>query len=218
MIKNASEGIVQDALDKASKDRTTIIIAHRLSTIKNATKIIVMSDGNIVETGTHDELMSKKGDYYKLVEAQKIEQEKLAEEEQEDGLVPPDVLLTARKEDIVPEEDHAINRVITNKSASSAILARRRNDLEAATKFDYEFTTRELIQKIAKINWPEMPFIALGSFASFVTGIIFPIFAIIFAKIIQSFSKPEDELRHDARFWSLMFCKLRNMFFFSLFH
>jgi len=40
-------------LDKASKDQTTIVIAHRLSTIRNATKIIVMNDGEIIETGTH---------------------------------------------------------------------------------------------------------------------------------------------------------------------
>ncbi|GES94504.1 ABC multidrug transporter Mdr1 [Rhizophagus clarus] len=203
-LDTQSEGIVQDALDKASKNRTTIVIAHRLSTIRNATKIVVMNHGIIVETGTHDELMLKKGSYFNLVEAQRIQQAKKTRESAENA-GSSDVLVTARNEDIVPEEDHAIGRVITNKSASSAILAKRKADLEAGMKFDYEFTTRELLLKVAKINKPEIPFIILGLFSSIVSGIVYPVFAIIFAKIIQSFSKTGDELMHDARFWALMF-------------
>ncbi|CAB4426820.1 unnamed protein product [Rhizophagus irregularis] len=203
-LDTQSEGIVQDALDKASKNRTTIVIAHRLSTIRNATKIVVMNHGVIVESGTHDGLMSKKGSYFNLVEAQRIQQAKKAKEstENEDS---SDVLVTARNEDIVPEEDHAIGRVITNKSASSAILAKRKADLEAGMKFDYEFTTIELLRKVTKINKPEIPFIILGLFSSIVSGVVYPVFAIIFAKIIQSFSKTGDELRNDAKFWALMF-------------
>ncbi|CAB4489205.1 unnamed protein product [Rhizophagus irregularis] len=203
-LDTQSEGIVQDALDKASKNRTTIVIAHRLSTIRNATKIVVMNHGVIVESGTHDELMSKKGSYFNLVEAQRIQQAKKAKEstENEDS---SDVLVTARNEDIVPEEDHAIGRVITNKSASSAILVKRKADLEAGMKFDYEFTTIELLRKVTKINKPEIPFIILGLFSSIVSGVVYPVFAIIFAKIIQSFSKTGDELRNDAKFWALMF-------------
>lgn len=55
-----SEAIIQDALDVLSKDRTTLIVAHRLSTITHADKIIVMQHGQIVETGTHKELIAKK--------------------------------------------------------------------------------------------------------------------------------------------------------------
>lgn len=58
---------VQSALDEARKGRTCIVIAHRLSTIQTADIIAVMSHGVVIEKGTHDELMAKKGAYYKLV-------------------------------------------------------------------------------------------------------------------------------------------------------
>ncbi|MDU6507009.1 MAG: ATP-binding cassette domain-containing protein, partial [Staphylococcus sp.] len=67
-----SEAIIQDALDVLSKDRTTLIVAHRLSTITHADKIIVMQHGQIVETGTHKELIAKKGEYEHLYSIQDL--------------------------------------------------------------------------------------------------------------------------------------------------
>lgn len=61
-----SESIIQEALDVLSKDRTTLIVAHRLSTITHADKIVVIENGNIVETGTHRELIAKQGAYEHL--------------------------------------------------------------------------------------------------------------------------------------------------------
>ncbi|XP_062434253.1 bile salt export pump [Rhea pennata] len=66
-LDTESEKTVQAALDKAREGRTCIVIAHRLSTIQNSNIIAVMSQGIIVEKGTHDELMAKEGAYYKLV-------------------------------------------------------------------------------------------------------------------------------------------------------
>jgi len=65
-IDSEIEALIQDALTKIMKNRTTIIIAHRLSTIKNVDKIIVLSHGRIVEEGTHEKLLKLKGIYYKL--------------------------------------------------------------------------------------------------------------------------------------------------------
>lgn len=69
-LDNKSEKIVQKALDNLMKNRTVIVIAHRLSTIKNANKIIVINDGNIVEEGTHAELIKHKGAYSALYDMQ----------------------------------------------------------------------------------------------------------------------------------------------------
>lgn len=61
---------MQEALDEALKGRTAIVIAHRLSTIRNAHKIGVIDSGKIVEHGTHEELLEKRGFYYNLINAQ----------------------------------------------------------------------------------------------------------------------------------------------------
>ncbi|KAL6735591.1 hypothetical protein Aduo_006015 [Ancylostoma duodenale] len=69
-----SEKIVQAALEKAAKGRTTITIAHRLSTIQNVGRIFVLEQGKVVEVGSHSELMDKNGIYAKLIKAQQFEE------------------------------------------------------------------------------------------------------------------------------------------------
>ena len=71
-LDTESERLVQEALDRLMKNRTTIVIAHRLSTIKNADMICVMHEGVIVERGKHDELIKLNGYYKKLVDMQKF--------------------------------------------------------------------------------------------------------------------------------------------------
>ncbi|MFV0301606.1 MAG: ABC transporter ATP-binding protein [Paracoccus sp. (in: a-proteobacteria)] len=69
-LDTASARLVQDALDTLSQDRTTLVIAHRLSTIRQADKIVVIEAGRVVEQGTHDQLMEKRGAYARLVRLQ----------------------------------------------------------------------------------------------------------------------------------------------------
>lgn len=69
-VDTRTEELVQHAMDKLTEGRTSFIIAHRLSTIKNADLILVMKDGNIIETGNHEELMEKKGFYADLYNSQ----------------------------------------------------------------------------------------------------------------------------------------------------
>ncbi|WP_273129226.1 ABC transporter ATP-binding protein [Bacillus weihaiensis] len=68
-----SEHLIQEALEKLAKDRTTFIVAHRLSTITHADKIVLLENGELVEEGTHQELMEKQEHYYKLFQIQQID-------------------------------------------------------------------------------------------------------------------------------------------------
>ncbi len=72
-LDTESEKLVQEALENMMKNRTSVVIAHRLSTIQSADQIIVMQDGEIVEQGKHQQLMSKKGMYKKLVDMQSFQ-------------------------------------------------------------------------------------------------------------------------------------------------
>ena len=69
-VDTRTEELVQKAMDKLMQGRTSFIIAHRLSTIKNADLILVMNEGNIIETGNHNQLMKKKGFYADLYNSQ----------------------------------------------------------------------------------------------------------------------------------------------------
>lgn len=68
-----SEHLIQEALDNLARHRTTLIVAHRLSTITHADRIVLVEHGEIVEMGTHEELMKKKGNYYHLFTVQQLE-------------------------------------------------------------------------------------------------------------------------------------------------
>jgi ATP-binding cassette, subfamily B, putative efflux pump len=68
-----SEHLIQEALDKLARDRTTFIVAHRLSTITHADRIVVIENGRITEIGSHHELMEKQGSYHQLFQVQQLE-------------------------------------------------------------------------------------------------------------------------------------------------
>jgi subfamily B ATP-binding cassette protein MsbA len=71
-LDTESERLVQDAINNMMQNRTSIVIAHRLSTIRHADEIVVLQRGEIVERGTHNQLMQKQGYYYKLVQMQEV--------------------------------------------------------------------------------------------------------------------------------------------------
>ncbi|MCI6950627.1 MAG: ATP-binding cassette domain-containing protein, partial [Clostridium sp.] len=77
-LDNESELLVQNSLDRLMKGRTTFTIAHRLTTIHNADTILVLTEQGIIESGSHSELMAKKGVYYDLYTLSSRQDEKIA--------------------------------------------------------------------------------------------------------------------------------------------
>ena len=69
-VDTRTELLIQQAMDELTRGRTSFVIAHRLSTIKNADLILVMRDGDVIESGKHDELMQKGGFYAELYNSQ----------------------------------------------------------------------------------------------------------------------------------------------------
>ncbi len=201
-LDTKSEGVVQAALDVAAQGRTTIIIAHRLSTIKTADNIVVMSQGRIVEQGSHDELLEKKSAYYNLVEAQQISaktEEKNAEmDESEEELV---TSFTPEKE--VSREK--LERSTTGKSVSSAILESKNSSSER------QYSLWTLIKVVGSFNKKEVHFMLVGLVFSIIAGAGNPTQSVFFAEeiVALSLSPPfYSKLRHDADFWSLMYLML----------
>lgn len=216
-LDTKSEGVVQAALDVAAQGRTTIVIAHRLSTIKTADNIVVMSEGRIVEQGTHDELLERKSAYYNLVEAQRISAAKEEREAEKDAEL-DEVEVQLEKAissneneygDMDPDDEKKVgdklDRTTTGKSASSVALQNKRN--QAASK--YSLWT--LIKVVGSFNKPELFTMIFGLFWSVIAGGGNPTQAVFFAKSIVALSLPPSmygKLRHDANFWSLMYLML----------
>lgn len=199
-LDTKSEGVVQAALEVAAEGRTTITIAHRLSTIKDAHKIVVMSQGRIVEQGNHDELLEKRGAYYKLVTAQKIAavNELTAEEETEMDDMEEEVLMRKASTNtkshprdaaeaeagyaVDPDDDIGarLNRSSTQKSASSIAFAARQKHTPQ------KYGLWALIKLIASFNRKEWKLMVVGLIFSAICGAGNPTQSVFFAKLIMS--------------------------------
>ncbi|KAI9888957.1 MAG: GTPase-activating protein [Vezdaea aestivalis] len=213
-LDTKSEGVVQHALDEASKGRTTIVIAHRLSTIKHADNIVVMSRGRIVEQGTHDELLEKRAAYYNLVEAQKIvaANEAKQDEVEEDAEILEKIetklskTQSGKNSQIGQDPDDNIrdklDRTQSQQSVSSKVLGNRASDSEV------KYSLWTLVRFIASFNKSERKYLALGMIMALITGAGNPVQAIFFAKCISVLSLPPEfygKLRHDVNFWAAMY-------------
>ncbi|XP_069110402.1 phosphatidylcholine translocator ABCB4-like isoform X1 [Argopecten irradians] len=174
-LDTESESIVQEALDKARAGRTTVVVAHRLSTIKTADTIAGFRDGDIVEQGTHEQLMQKQGVYQQLV------------------------TLQTKKYDA--EEDELIEEYVVTEKKSSKMLKTQKSVVDAqkleGVKSDKEADKKEedllepSFKRIMRLNSPEWYLIVIGCIASLLFGGVQPCFAIIFSSIITVFGNTD---------------------------
>ncbi|XP_059251683.1 ATP-binding cassette sub-family B member 5 [Mustela nigripes] len=191
-----SESVVQAALEKASKRRTTIVIAHRLSTIRNADLIVTLKDGMVVEKGTHAELIANQGLYYSLAMSQDI---KKADEQMESM-----------------STEISINSVpLCSVKSSKSDLPNRSEESIQYKEMSLPEVSLFRIFKLIKSEWLS---VVLGTLAAVLNGAVHPVFSIIFAKIVTIFENDDKaSLKHDAEMYSMIFVILGVICFVSYF-
>ncbi|KAL6232421.1 hypothetical protein BDW75DRAFT_19907 [Aspergillus navahoensis] len=183
-----AEKIVQEALDNVSASRTTIVIAHKLSTIRKADQIVVLSRGQILEKGTHDELQNAGGAYYRLIKAQDLgkikgEEGKLLDQEGSDEDVAVTHMPSVQR--AKTKDDGAVNleaNVIGNQSLIRCIanLVKERREL-----------------------WREFAIVVI---TCFVGGASYPVLAFVFARSLDTFQITDAaEMMRKGDVYALMF-------------
>ncbi|TWW79227.1 Multidrug resistance protein 1 [Takifugu flavidus] len=212
-----SETIVQAALDKVRLGRTTIVIAHRLSTIRNADIIAGFSNGEIVEQGTHSQLMEIKGVYHGLVTMQSFQ--KL--EDLEDSDYEPWV---AEKSQLI--ESFSQSSLHRRGSTRGSLLAVSEGTKEEKEKFECDQDNIEEDEnvppvsffKVMHYNVSEWPYILVGTICAMINGVMQPVFSIIFTEIIMVFREKDKEIiREKSSFFCILFAVMGVVTFLTMF-
>lgn len=216
-LDSESENIVQEALEKARQGRTTLVIAHRLSTIQKADIIYVVDKGEIIEQGTHGDLMDKQGLYHSLVTAQTLVDEDtvefaLEEEEEEEAVdAVPDQTVKRPRSRIKSTSSNDKSPQKLSRQMSRQLSRQMSGQPEGKDKADKEEEPEEQEEyeppkyfRMIRENQPECGFIVLGIMSSCVAGCTMPAFAIFFGEMIKVFI----ELGNNGLLWSMMFLAL----------
>uniref|UniRef100_A0A8B9KN91 ATP-binding cassette, sub-family B (MDR/TAP), member 5 n=1 Tax=Astyanax mexicanus TaxID=7994 RepID=A0A8B9KN91_ASTMX len=185
---------------QARAGRTTIVIAHRLSTIRTADVIAGFKEGEVVEQGSHRELLNKKGVYYSLV---------IQESSDTDH---HDDLMEVKIENGGFERNSIRRSVPLQRKSSKRKSGKKKNskkDKKSKSKKDKknEEKVPEIpFGRILALNKPEWPYVMVGTLASLVGGAVYPCVGILFAKIIGVFAETDPEVkRQKTMMFSLLF-------------
>ncbi|KIY62845.1 P-loop containing nucleoside triphosphate hydrolase protein [Cylindrobasidium torrendii FP15055 ss-10] len=192
-LDGVSEGIVQNALDKAAVGRTTIIVAHRLATVRDADVIFVMGDGQLLEQGKHDELISNNGPYAQLVLAQKLRG--ITGE----GEIPKDTKDGASRDTYLNQEVIPFGRSSTiEQSLDDRSINKRSTDAPDISFFS-------LFRRMLSINNSQWRVYCVGALFAVLNGCVYPSLGVVYAKGISGFSETDDALRTAGNHSALYF-------------
>ncbi|PVV05300.1 hypothetical protein BB560_000183 [Smittium megazygosporum] len=188
-LDTESERLVQAAIDKNLGNRTTITIAHRLSTIKNSDQIYVCHNGSVLESGTHEELVDKKGAYFALVNAQELHK---VDSEKD----------TSHRRKSVGARSKGEDSESIEESSASTVAEDQKEEEEVKPKMG-EY--RALIT-LFKRNPQVFRYYFFGSIGSAIDGALFPLFSIFFSKMLVAFSIPDPaKQKSKTNFYALLF-------------
>ncbi|KAI1843491.1 hypothetical protein JX266_010317 [Neoarthrinium moseri] len=203
-----AEGKVQASLDNVSKSRTTILIAHKLSTVQKADKIVVLSQGEVVEQGTHQQLLNLRGAYYQLVNAQALHTGQEVLGQALDMASPPiEHLQRPKISEGTEEKALALSKSSTAHSVQSPNQAA---DAEEAEDEDSDIARKLSISRCIAIIFKEQrhiwPILLFGIISSAAGGGLFPAQAVLFGSSIPTLQLPRgDQLVERGNFWALMY-------------
>ncbi|EMT69314.1 Leptomycin B resistance protein pmd1 [Fusarium odoratissimum] len=186
-----SEGIVQKALNSASRNRTTLVIAHKLATIRDADNIVVMSKGRIVEQGKHDDLIALGGTYAKLVQAQDLSTNK-----QSSTIETSDEESTATTEAIEPVQSLAKYTSAVNEDIASQI---RREDFSLYKSTGLLHTIWKMIKSAPELR----TCFVIMSIACAIGAAVYPGQTLLLAQVMDIFTS--SNLTKGGDFVSLMY-------------
>ncbi|KAM3397185.1 ABC transporter B family member 2 isoform X1 [Capsicum galapagoense] len=187
-----SEKSVQDALDRVMVGRTTVIVAHRLSTIRNVDIISVVNNGKIVETGSHEELISKpNGAYASLVQLQQAASSHL----QEPTMGQPLSIRYSRELSRTRTQSHGAS-FRSEKSVSGI------GDAGVEDVKEPNISLRRLYSMIR----PEWHYGVIGTISAFIAGSQMPLFALGVSQALVSYYMDWDTTRHEVKKISILFC------------
>lgn len=175
-LDSESELIVQQALEKIMSNRTTIIVAHRLSTIRDVDTIIVLKNGQVVESGTHLELMSKNGEYVNLVSLQASQNLSNSRS-------------ISRSES---SRNSSFREPAENMTLEEQLMLDTRGELESSDQhLPSKTTSAPTILDLLKLNAPEWPYAIFGSVGAILAGMEAPLFALGITHILTAFYSPQ---------------------------
>ncbi|XP_035833999.1 ABC transporter B family member 19 isoform X5 [Helianthus annuus] len=179
-LDSGSESIVQEALDRLMVGRTTVVVAHRLSNIRNVDSIAVIQQGQIVETGTHEELISKPGAYASLIRFQEMvgnrDFSNLSTHHTHSSR-----LSNSLSTKSLSLRSGSLRNLSTGADGRIEMISNAETDRKNPAPSGYFFL------RLLKMNAPEWPYSLMGAVGSILSGFIDPTFAIVMSNMIEVF-------------------------------